>query len=319
MAFRWWAVPVLTVVLTSAPLSAHADPVRITDGALVGDDAVARLAATGERGLTITGVGDKFGGIYSPASQCVSGPCFAGDLISIQAQFSGSDFPGNVSLDGETFRVGGGGSPDQGEALVDFQGNLLLPAFAGQTLVSLTTPFSFSGLIVFPAGDSPNPTFPIATLAGAGTATLQFEWVPPENIPGQWRFLSAAYEFAPAPVPEPGSLSLMGLGVAGLAVRRRWQQRSGSSQFPHCGAVSALLSGSQYWGCEVRPELLPELRREDMLTAPVQSQTRAPRAAPAPRLTHGRCATRSAGQPRAGSALGRTSVALPTVSVGRRI
>jgi hypothetical protein len=211
------------MVLTSAPWNAHADPIRVTDGALVGDDGVARLAATGERGLAITGVGDKFGGIYRPAELCADGPCFAGDLISIQAQFTGSDFPGNVSLDGETFPLGGG--LNDADAVVDFQGNLLLPAFAGQTLVSLTTPFSFSGSIVFPPEGPDAPFRRSATLAGAGTATLQFKWVPPENSPGQWRFLGAAYEFASSPVPEPGSLSLMGLGVAGLAVRRRWQQR----------------------------------------------------------------------------------------------
>jgi len=146
MTFRKLAVPVLCAVWLSIPLNVHADVVRVTDGALVGDALRARLNATGERSLVIAGVGDISGGIWGP--YC---PCFPGDEIGIQATWSGGDFRGTLSLDGETFPLGLG-SDDSGSAFVDFRGSLVLPAFGGRTAVTLMTPFSFSGVVFFPVG-----------------------------------------------------------------------------------------------------------------------------------------------------------------------
>jgi hypothetical protein len=61
--------------------------------------------------------------------------------------------------------------------------------------------------------------------------------------------------------------------------------------------------------------------RGSLVTAPSRLPTRAPRAAPAPRVTRSRCATRSAGQPKAGSALGRCSSGCggPATACGTRL
>ena len=104
MGLRSWTALVLCLLGVTLPTSAQADPVLLTDGALVGDDIRVTLNATGQRGLSLTAFGDAFSGSYGP-SHC--SPCLPGDLLTIASVFSDSDFPGIASIDGETFRLGG--------------------------------------------------------------------------------------------------------------------------------------------------------------------------------------------------------------------
>jgi len=102
---------------------------------------------------------------------------------------------------------------------------------------TLIAPFDFQGNFFFP-GASPES----ASFIGAGTATVTL-FRPSTAIP--WSFQSAVYEFsdASAPVPEPGTLLLVGTVLAGLAARRRGAQ----------------LRSDKHQCCEARHE--PEMRK----------------------------------------------------------
>ena len=99
MGLRLWAVLLLCLLGVTLPSSARADPVLLTDGALVGDDfGRVTLNATGQRGLSITAFGDSVGGSYGP-SRCF--PCLTGDLLTIASVWSDSDFPGSPPSTGK--------------------------------------------------------------------------------------------------------------------------------------------------------------------------------------------------------------------------
>jgi hypothetical protein len=211
MGFRLWAVFLLFLLRVTLPSSAQADPVLLTDGALVGDNVRVTLNATGQDGLSITAFGDKFSGNYGPS---LCSPCLPGDLLKIASQFSDSDFPGVASIGGETFNLGG--DPFTGGSLfANFDGQSVpLPNFAGETLLSITAPFSFDGLLFFPPSNPPE----VVVLGGAGTATIQLAWAPALN---GWELANARYEFST--VPEPASVILLGFGLAWMGARR-WRE-----------------------------------------------------------------------------------------------
>jgi hypothetical protein len=220
MRSRVVAIPFFTIGMALLASATRADPIRITAGALLGDTFGAHLNATGEREFAISAAGDKVGGIYNPA-QCVGTSCFPGDVLPITASWSGGDFGGVVSIDGETFVIGLT-TGEQGSALVSFNGSLMLPQFSGTSLLSVSTPFTFSGTLFYPFPEGPQEQRR-ESLTGAGIATLQFQW---SSSFSAWLYEGGRYDFSPAaPIPEPGSLMLVATGAGVLLARQRLGRR----------------------------------------------------------------------------------------------
>lgn len=213
MAKRWMLLPILAICFEPA---AFADPIRITSGGLVGDqDAATVTLASTARGFSLVGFGDELGGGWLPAS-CDG--CLPGTEQSLVAAWNGSDFIGTATVDGRTFAIGLR-SETQGEANVAFGGSWFAPPFTDRTNATVTSPFTFTGIMFFPVSPNPADTPPELKLVGSGIATLQLTQSPAH---GGWDFVSATYRFTGnSAVPEPISLLLVGTGLGLIARRMR--------------------------------------------------------------------------------------------------
>src|SRR4030095_704060 len=98
----------------------------------------------------------------------------------------------------------------------NFTGDVEAPAFRGSLTSVVSAPFMFSGQVMLPAV----PPLHFLDLTGSGLATIRLRWSDTEAERG-WRFDGAVYAFdTETPVPEPGTLALVGFGLMGLAARR---------------------------------------------------------------------------------------------------
>jgi hypothetical protein len=206
---------VLGSLLAVAP--AWADPIAVTGGFLTLDRSGSEIHLEGERGFSFDAK-NPIPPAADPGVICNGTPnsCVPGSTVFFRVASAGSDLGGQATLDGQSFPTGLG-SATQGVASINFETTFVVPAFTGTTNISVFTPFDFTGFIKLP--ESSNA--PAEPLAGNGTARFDLQWVTRETAPG-WDFQRARYSFdETAPVPEPGTMILVGSGIAACVARRR--------------------------------------------------------------------------------------------------
>jgi hypothetical protein len=211
-------VSIATVSLSLAmPSWGIADPipVQITAGSLDLPGLGGSLQITGEHGFSFAGGVTAIGGVFGPRNSC--SPCLPGQPVSLLAAWSGNDLTGTATFQGQTYTQVGSLASGHAVGQVTFSGpSPLAPPLEGFA-ASVTAPFEFNGAFFFPAmGGAPDTS---AALFGSGTATVEL-FRTSLDIP--WSYRGANYTFeAVDPIPEPGTLLLVGSALAGLAARRR--------------------------------------------------------------------------------------------------
>lgn len=210
-------VPVLLLTVALSGGTASADPIRITGGSLEMTGPTGVVALTGTRGFTLSARVSVFDGTFAPWESCRFVPtCVPGASIGLTGQFAGLGVPGTATLDGQAFSHLGSLESDD-HAVLRLAGSAIAPLFTGDTAI-LLAPFTFDG--TFLTRDELN------RLTGHGTAALLLRkaFGPSEGLVPAWEFVSARYQFDPA--PEPATLVTIGTGLAWLGIRRRRTRQS---------------------------------------------------------------------------------------------
>lgn len=215
------AVACLLFALLLVPAAVSADPITVTGGSLFIDH-LGSLELTGERGFSLTASVSTTSGSVA-FDDCIRTSCAPGNTVSVDAVWLGLDIrSGVLTFEGETYRVREG----EAGAGVQFDGSFTAPSIASSAVIS--TPFTLVPLISGTGGSSffslPPPGGSFA-LQGSGIATInlsQYFESSPEGTTffDGWKVDSVRYDFSAAePVPEPGTMLLAGLGIAGIARR----------------------------------------------------------------------------------------------------
>jgi hypothetical protein len=209
------------VLMLTLAQSVKADPLVVTSGSLsvTGIMGGPSFSLSGEN-FSIAGGGNL--GSAQP-QQCF--PCESGNLLGLHAFFAGSSLAaGNMTFEGMTFTnlVFGG--------TFEFFGAAVIPA--ATTNISITAPFTFAGDIracVFqgaPTDCSPANSIFSTQLVGQGIATIQLDFFF-INASGKsvYGFNSITYNFQPAEVPEPMTITLLATGLMGLGAKWKFAKK----------------------------------------------------------------------------------------------
>lgn len=210
------------VLLCAAP--ARADPITIviTSGTAEFNPATAsgvgvpiRLFGSGGFSMTVS----------AQLGAAPLEPLQPGQTAHFKGLWSGNDLPGTVTYAGQQYSdLGGPLSANQ--ALLDFTSSDFVAPAAGSGTTTVLAPFTLNGVFQGTPGNGhfENPTL-VARLIGSGIGRLPLTY---STAIGAWIPGIVHLDISsPAPVPEPTTLLLLGLGVAGAyrSTRRRNQVR----------------------------------------------------------------------------------------------
>lgn len=208
----------LALAMLLSGTTAFADPVRI-----VTSGGFSQIPEDGETGFSLFGPGFAItGGDLSATFSDNCTPCIPGSTLNLSATMSPSTFQPQASaiVDGTTY----GSVFLTGDFIID-AGSVVVPDIPPGTFdVRVGTGFTFTGTLEGFADSTQTGTpFFSLLLSGSGTGSVSFHNL--AASPGIYRD-GFNYEFEQAaPVPEPGSIFLVGSGAVWIAARWRHRRR----------------------------------------------------------------------------------------------
>jgi hypothetical protein len=208
------SVAAAAILVLATASHASADPVTITAGSLFvpGVVELGSISLTGTRGFSLNGNVTPNEGVVEPFF-CL--PCEPGSAIGVGAFLAGPAFVATGTIDGSGFALEGTIN-DPTSLVLQFLGSAIAAPSVVEGPAVVTAPFTATGSLQRLAD-------PSVSLRGSGTVSIFFSpiFVAPD-APAIWEVDQVRYDFAQAaPVPEPGTLTLLTIGFAAAAVRAR--------------------------------------------------------------------------------------------------